>query len=64
MQEVRGDLRGDLLMQRVVDIWNVWPEVMVKAEPLLTFKKHLDKYLDHCGIEDYGPNMWKWDFCR
>ena len=28
---------------------------------ILSFKKHLDSYMDKMGIEGYGPNVGNWD---
>ena len=43
--------RGAIVSQRVVNVWNKLPEVVVEA-----FKKHLDSYMGTMGIEGYGPN--------
>ena len=49
-----------MFTQRVVSVWNKLPEV-VEAGTILSFKKHLDSYMDKMGIEGYGPNAGNWD---
>ena len=53
--------RGNFFKQRVVSVWNKLPEVVVEADTILSFKKHLDSYMDKMGIEGYGPNAGNWD---
>ena len=59
--KVRGkrfkrDLRGNFFMQRVVRTCNELPEKVVEAGSIATFKKHLDKYMDGKGLEEFGTS--------
>jgi len=45
------------LTKRVVGAWNPLPGEVVEADTIMTFKRHLDKYMNRMGIEEYGP--WK-----
>eukprot|EP00061_Rhincodon_typus_P008438 g31039.t1 len=40
--------------QRVVNPWNVLPEEVVEAGTIAAFTKHLDKYMNRKGMEEYG----------
>ena len=35
--------------------WNSLPGEVVEADTIVTFKGHLDKYMNRMGIEGYGP---------
>ena len=64
--KVRGESyksvqRGNCFTQRVVSVWNKLPEVVVEVGLILSFKKHLDRYMGTMGIEGYGPNVGNWD---
>ena len=64
--KVRGERhkkvqRGNFFTQRVVNVWNKLPEVIVEASTILSFKKHLDSYMGKISIERYGPNVGNWD---
>ena len=39
-----------------MSVWNKLPEVVVEVGTMLSFKKHLDSYMDKMGREGYGPN--------
>ena len=43
--------RGNSFTQRVVSVWNKLTAVVVEAGTILSFKKHLDSYMDKIGIE-------------
>ena len=63
---MRGEIykrvqRDTFFTQREVSVWNKLPEVVVEAGTILSFKKHLDSYMDKMGIERYGPNEGNWD---
>ena len=64
--KVRGERyksvqRGNSFTQRVVNVWNKLPEVVVEAGTILSFKKHLDSYMGTMGGEGYGTNAGNWD---
>ena len=48
-------MRQVLFTQRVVGAWNSLPGEVVEADTIVTFKGHLDKYMNRMGIEGYGP---------
>ena len=39
----------------MVGAWNSLPGEVVEADTVVTFKGHLDKYMNEMGIEGYGP---------
>ena len=41
-------------LHRVVGAWNSLPGEVVEADTVVTFKGHLDKYMNRMGIEGYG----------
>ena len=55
MEEFKGDVRGRFFTQRVVGAWNSLPGEVVEADTVVSFKGHLDKYMNRLGIEGYGP---------
>ena len=55
-------IRGGFFTQRVVGVWNELPDKVVNVvNPLLTFKKNLDGFMDERGVEGYGPSAGQWD---
>ena len=58
--KVRGarfkeDVRGRFFTQMEVHAWNLLPGEVAEADMVVTFKGHLDKYMNRMGIEGYGP---------
>eukprot|EP00061_Rhincodon_typus_P010782 g35323.t1 len=53
-------LRDDLA-EMVVHAWNELPENMVEVGTIITFKMRLDWYMNRKGLEEYGPNVRKWE---
>ena len=51
----KGDVRGRFFTERVVGAWNTLLGEAVEADTVVTFKGHLDKYMNRMGIEGYGP---------
>jgi len=51
----QGDVQGKCFTQRLVGAWNSLPREVVEADTIVTFKGHLDKYMNRMGIEGYGP---------
>ena len=41
--------------QRVVGARNSLPGEVVEANTIVSFKGHLDKYINRMGVEGYGP---------
>jgi len=56
----KGDVQGKPFTQRVVGAWNVLPEEAVEAGTLVTFKRHLDGYMNREGIEGHRPGKARW----
>ena len=57
--KVRGERykrvqRGNFFTQRLVNVWNELPEIVVDAGTILSFKKHLNSYMGKIGIEGCG----------
>ena len=50
----KGDVRGRFFTH-IVGAWNSLPGEIVEADMVVTFKGHLDKYMNRMGIEGYGP---------
>ena len=50
----KGDVRGKFFLQRVVGGWNSLPGEVVEADTIVSFKGHLDKYMNRMGIGRYG----------
>ena len=46
----KGDVRGKFFTQRVVGAWNSLPGEIVAADTIVSFKRHLDKYIKRMGI--------------
>ena len=53
----KGDVRGRFFAQRVLGTWISLPGEVVEADTIVSFKGHLDKYMNRMGIEGCGP--WK-----
>jgi len=51
------ETRGATFLHRE---WNEFPEEMVEAGTMTTFKRHLDRYMDRKDLGGYGPNAGKW----
>ena len=51
----KGDVRVKYFTQRVVGACNSLPGEIVEADTVVSFKGHLDKYMNRMGIEGYGP---------
>lgn len=45
----------------MVKLWNLLPEDVVESETIITFKRHLDAYLNRQGTEDMDI-MWTNEF--
>ena len=47
----KRDARGRFFTQRVVNAWNMLLEVVVEADFITMFKRHLDRYMNRQRIE-------------
>jgi len=55
-EKFRGEVRGRVFFtQRVVNVWDALPEVVVGVGTIVAFKEHLDRYMSKMGI----GGMWK-----
>jgi len=48
------EVRGRFVKQRMVNVWNALPEVVVGVGTIVAFKEHLDRYMSKMGLEGYG----------
>lgn len=37
------------------------PQELEEAGTIITFKRHLDRYMDRKGLEGHGPSSGMWD---
>lgn len=52
--KIKGDVRGNFLIQRVEGACELLPGVVVEAGMVVPFKRLLDRNMDMQGMERYG----------
>lgn len=52
--EFKKEQRGNVFTLRMVHIWNELLEEAMEAATIMTFKRHMDRYMDRKSLEDYG----------
>lgn len=55
----QGDLGKNIFTQRVVGIWTALHEEMVEGQIFTSFRRHLDKHLNHQDLVGYRPGFGK-----
>ena len=56
----RKEMRRNLFIQRVVNLWNSLPQKAVEAKSVDIFKAGIDRLLISMGVRGYGEKAGEW----